>query len=214
MKIFTRRGLAVQLFSGPRRGGPGCQQQVEQDESDGLFDRSVLRDGRDWIGGLVRFVHGGSGLSVACFHVPIWRSAPVPGRRNGRIEDGVQHFRRLPPFGTLNAFDPVTGTTKWSVAFGSMFGLPESLGSINLGGPLATAGGLVFIGASLDPSIRAFATQSGKELWRGVLPHSARSTPMTFLASNGKQYIVIAASGHGIGGMKVGDALVAFAFPD
>ena len=83
----------------------------------------------------------------------------------------------LPPFGTLNAFDPATGAKKWSVPFGSMFGLPESLGSINLGGPLTTAGGLTFIGASLDPAIRAFSTQSGKELWRGTLPHGARSLP-------------------------------------
>ena len=120
----------------------------------------------------------------------------------------------LPPFGTLNAFDPATGAKKWSVPFGSMFGLPESLGSINLGGPLTTAGGLTFIGASLDPAIRAFSTQSGKELWRGTLPNGARSTPMTFRAANGKQYVIIAASGHGIEGMKVGDALVAFALPD
>ena len=88
------------------------------------------------------------------------------------------------------------------------FGLHQSRG------PLTTAGGLTFIGASLDPAIRAFSTQSGKELWRGALPYGARSTPMTFRAANGKQYVVIAASGHGIEGMKVGDALVAFALPD
>jgi len=56
----------------------------------------------------------------------------------------------------------------------------EERGSINLGGPLATAGGLVFIGASLDPAIRAFDATSGAELWLGALPASARSVPMTF----------------------------------
>ena len=120
----------------------------------------------------------------------------------------------LPPFGTLNAFDPVTGAQKWSVPFGSMFGMPESLGSINLGGPLTTASGLTFIGAAFDPLIRAFSTETGKELWRAPLPTSARSTPMTFRAANGKQYVIIAASGHGMEGTKVGDALVAFALPD
>jgi quinoprotein glucose dehydrogenase len=86
-------------------------------------------------------------------------------------------------------------------------------GSINLGGPLATAGGLLFIGASLDPAIRAFDLDSGAELWKGVLPASARSTPMTFEAPSGKQYVIIAAGGHDPKFGKLDNALVAFTLP-
>ena len=67
---------------------------------------------------------------------------------------------------------------------------------------------------TLDPSIRAYDTATGKELWKGVLPTSARATPMTYQAPNGKQYLVISAGGHGIPGMApLGDYLVAFALP-
>jgi quinoprotein glucose dehydrogenase len=75
-----------------------------------------------------------------------------------------------------------------------------------------TAGGLAFIGGTLDPAIRAFDISTGQELWKGDLPTSARSTPMTFLGPNGKQYVLISAGGHGIdGGPALGDHLVAFA---
>jgi glucose dehydrogenase len=75
-----------------------------------------------------------------------------------------------------------------------------------------TAGGLAFIAGTLDPAIRAFDTSTGKELWKGDLPTSARSTPMTFLGPDGKQYVVVSAGGHGIdGGQPLGDYLVAFA---
>jgi glucose dehydrogenase len=62
--------------------------------------------------------------------------------------------------------------------------------------------------------LRAFDVESGSELWRGQLPASAKSTPMTFRAANGKQYVVIAAGGHPKMGTKTGDYLIAFALPD
>jgi quinoprotein glucose dehydrogenase len=83
-------------------------------------------------------------------------------------------------------------------------------GSINLGGPIATAGGLVFTAAALDPHLRAFDTDSGRELWSVELPASAQATPMTYEAG-GKQYVVICAGGHGKMKSKMGDAVVAFA---
>jgi quinoprotein glucose dehydrogenase len=90
--------------------------------------------------------------------------------------------------------------------------LPE-WGSLNLGGPLATGGGLVFIGATFDAAIRAFDLASGRELWRGELPASAKATPMTFQAPSGKQYVVIAAGGHNPQFGKLDNAIVAFALP-
>ena len=83
-------------------------------------------------------------------------------------------------------------------------------GSINLGGPLATAGGLVFIGASLDPAIRAFDAATGALLWKGALPASARSVPMSFEGPSGKQYLVIAAGGHDPALGPLDNAVVAF----
>lgn len=114
-----------------------------------------------------------------------------------------------PPWGVLNAVDADTGAVKWTVPTGQFGPVP---GSIALGGPIATAGGVVFMAGTLDPSIRAYDSATGKELWKGDLPTSARSTPMTYLGPDGKQYVVIAAGGHGIPGMgPLGDHLVAFA---
>ncbi len=88
------------------------------------------------------------------------------------------------------------------------------LGSIALGGPIATAGGLIFMGGTLDAAIRAFDSATGRELWKGELPTSARSTPMTFRGPDGKQYIAIAAGGHGVAeAAPLGDSLVAFTLP-
>ena len=94
-----------------------------------------------------------------------------------------------------------------NVPLGTMGGFP---GSPNLGGPIVTAGGIVFIGATLDRAIRAFDVETGRELWKADLPAGARATPMTYEAG-GRQFVVIAAGGGGPFG--AGDAIVAFALP-
>ena len=88
-------------------------------------------------------------------------------------------------------------------------------GSPSLGGPIVTAGGLVFIAGTVDPHLRAFDVETGKELWNAELPASGHATPMTYrLSATGKQYVVIAAGGHAkVREEKQGDALVAFALP-
>jgi quinoprotein glucose dehydrogenase len=122
-----------------------------------------------------------------------------------------------PPFGTLNAIDSDTAEFRWSVPLGQIPSLggapsaPPAWGSVSLGGPIVTAGGLVFVAGTLDPAIRAFDVRTGRELWKADLPTSARSMPMTFRAANGKQYVVISAGGHGIpGGPPLGDYVIAF----
>jgi quinoprotein glucose dehydrogenase len=121
-----------------------------------------------------------------------------------------------PPFGALVAVSLATGTIVWDVPLGTMptpTGAPPApadWGSPNLGGPIVTAGGLVFIGATLDRAIRAFDVETGRELWIAPLPAGARATPMTYEAG-GRQFVVIAAGGGGPFG--AGDAIVAFALP-
>ncbi len=122
-----------------------------------------------------------------------------------------------PPWGTLVAVDMVSGQVRWEVPLGTMPELahiPESTkwGSINLGGSIVTAGGLIFIGAARDSFLRAFNVENGEELWKGELPAGGQATPMTYEAG-GRQYVVIAAGGHGRLPTKRGDHLVAFALP-
>jgi len=124
-----------------------------------------------------------------------------------------------PPWGELVAVRAATGEVAWRVPLGQLSWAekyPDAAkwGSIALGGPIVTAGGLVFAAGTLDAAIYAFDVATGKQLWKGKLPTSARSTPMTYRARDGRQYVVIAAGGHGIPeGLPLGDHLVAFALP-
>lgn len=124
-----------------------------------------------------------------------------------------------PPWGTLAAVDLASGTVRWEVPLGTIPGMsanPQaaSWGSPNFGGAVTTAGGLVFIAAALDPRIRAFDVETGKELWSAVLPAGGQATPMTFqLGPDRKQFVVIAAGGHATMRAQMGDSVVAFALP-
>ncbi|MGH9175524.1 MAG: PQQ-binding-like beta-propeller repeat protein, partial [Vicinamibacterales bacterium] len=122
-----------------------------------------------------------------------------------------------PPFGTLVAIDLRTGSRLWDVPLGSVTGImnaelaatvrPE-WGSPNLGGPIVTAGGVVFIGAALDRRLHAYDIETGHELWTGVLPESGKATPMSYQLASGTQFVAIAAGGGGAWG--AGDHVVAF----
>src|SRR5579863_6331182 len=116
-----------------------------------------------------------------------------------------------PPWGTVAAVDLFTGKKIWDVPLGSY--LPGSTtGSVNLCGPMATAGGLVFTAAAMDGFLRAFDIDSGKEVWKVELPAGGQATPMTY-SVKGKQYVVISAGGHGKLGTKQGDYVMAFSLP-
>ncbi len=103
-----------------------------------------------------------------------------------------------PPWGHLTAINAKTGDIVWQSTLGITEELPaekQRTGRINMGGSIATAGGLVFIGATNDNRFRAFDSKTGKELWVTKLDYSALSTPMTFRGKNGKQYVAISAAG-------------------
>ncbi len=125
-----------------------------------------------------------------------------------------------PPFGSLLAVSLRTRSVLWSVPLGTSEGLdqigirlpPDIAGTINLGGPITTAGGLVFIGAALDRYFRAFDLSNGRELWKAVLPAGGKATPMTYMGADGRQYVVIAAGGDGKA-WGWSDEVVAFALP-
>ncbi|HLY60268.1 MAG TPA: pyrroloquinoline quinone-dependent dehydrogenase [Terriglobia bacterium] len=122
-----------------------------------------------------------------------------------------------PPWGTLTAVDMMEGKIRWQVPLGSFApdkpGVPA--GTLSLGGPIVTAGGLIFIAGTVDPFLRAFDVETGKELWKAQLPASGHATPITYQVSpNGKQFVVIAAGGHSkITEEPQSDALVAYTLP-
>ena len=124
-----------------------------------------------------------------------------------------------PPWGRLTAIDMTSGTIRWQIPFGRMplfAGLrsPASWGAPNLGGPILTAGGLVFIGASLDSRFRAYNVDTGDLLYEAPLPAPAVATPMTYeFGPEKRQYVVIAAGGHASLKTVLGDAIIAFALP-
>jgi quinoprotein glucose dehydrogenase len=123
-----------------------------------------------------------------------------------------------PPWGTLTAVDMAKGTIRWQVPLGSIAPKEAMVpaGAPSLGGPIVTAGGLVFIaGTVIDPAIRAFDVETGKEIWKFDLPTSGAATPMTYqLRPGGKQFIVVAAGGHSkVAEEKQSDEIVAFTLP-
>jgi quinoprotein glucose dehydrogenase len=116
-----------------------------------------------------------------------------------------------PPWGLLTAVDMVRGTIRWQIPLGDTPYVHLNLGMPGLGGPIVTAGGLVFIAASLDDRLRAFDTDSGKLLWEVKLPAGGQATPMTY-AIGGRQFLVIAAGGYKQDSTR-GDYLIAYALP-
>ena len=123
-----------------------------------------------------------------------------------------------PPWGVIAGVDVARGEIVWRRPFGTTRdlapgGLALKLGTPNFGGPVITKGGLIFIGAAMDDYLRALDVETGKELWKGRLPAGGQATPMTYVW-DGRQYVVIAAGGHGKSGTRIGDHVVAFALPE
>jgi quinoprotein glucose dehydrogenase len=161
---------------------------------------------------------------------------PEPGAKGSGTEAGIQPQYGVPygvtlnPFlsplglpckqpawGYISAIDLKTNEIVWKKRIGTVrdsspLPLPFKMGMPMLGGPIVTAGGVVFIGATADNYLRAFDVNNGKELWQARLPAGGQATPMSY-SIDGRQYVVIAAGGHGSFGTKLGDYVMAYVLP-
>ncbi len=122
-----------------------------------------------------------------------------------------------PPWGKLTAIDLASRKVLWQVPFGTTkdhapLGLAVP-GAPNIAGKVVTAGGVIFIAASIDNYLRAYDAKTGKELWRGRLPAGGQAAPISYVSKTGRQYVVVAAGGHQILKTKIGDYLIAYALP-
>lgn len=121
-----------------------------------------------------------------------------------------------PPWGIIAGVDLATGELVWRRTLGTTEDLSPApgieLGTPSSGGPIITAGGLIFIGATMDYYLRALDVETGRELWRGRLPAGPQATPMTY-QYQGRQFVVIFAGGNARMGTQLGDSLMAFALP-
>ncbi|MBM3883568.1 MAG: pyrrolo-quinoline quinone [Verrucomicrobia bacterium] len=154
------------------------------------------------------------------------RPLPPPGPEPERPRYGSNGYPKFydhegypankPPWGTLNCIDLNTGKLVWKVPLGEYPELTAEgmrlTGTENYGGPIVTAGGLVFCSGTRDHKLRAFDKDTGAELWSAKLPYVGNVPPTTYFA-RGRQYVVIAATGGNKLGTPYGDAWVAFALP-
>ena len=125
---------------------------------------------------------------------------------------------QAPPWGYVAAADLATGEIVWRHRNGTVrdlspLPLPFEMGVPAIGGPIVTAGGVAFHSGTLDYYVRAFDVTTGAELWRDRLPAGGQATPMTYEGSDGRQYVVVVAGGHGSTGTKPGDSIIAYALP-
>ena len=140
----------------------------------------------------------------------------VPG--GGRFKDEASNmYCQQPPWGLLTAVNVNTGEFAWRVPLGLTESLPpekQRTGRPGNGGTIATAGGLVFVGATDDARFRAFDAKTGEEVWTYKLGGAAQATPSTYLGKDGRQYVVITATGGGFFGAPLtDDSVMAFALP-
>jgi quinoprotein glucose dehydrogenase len=143
----------------------------------------------------------------------------VPGGGRFAVSSmGINMMCQQPPWGQLTAVDVNTGELAWRVPLGITDVLPpdkQKTGRPGNGGTIATAGGLVLVGATDDARFRAFDAKTGKEVWTYKLGGAANATPSTYLGKDGRQYVVITSTGGGFFGAPLSDdSIMAFALPD
>lgn len=201
LRGLRHRLTDAQVTDQVRQGRNGMPAHPQMSETDlkSLLDYLMLRDRPQQPEGLKT-------------ERPSYNSTGYP-----KFYDHEGYPANKPPWGTLNCLDLNTGKLVWKVPLGEYPELTAQglgvTGTENYGGAIVTAGGLVFCAGTRDHKIRAFDKDSGRELWSSRLPYVGNAPPASY-SVNGKQYIVIAATGANKLGTPYGDAYVAFALPD
>jgi quinoprotein glucose dehydrogenase len=205
---YTPPGLTGYMVTFPSTLGGGNWNGVAYDPTQGLIFTNVMN-----IGQVARMVPG-KDRSGATTYV---RSTPWGGAVGRFWNPETKIPCSMPPFGELVAVNVNTGDIAWKVPFGIVEELRAkgfaNTGALNIGGPIATAAGLLFVGATNDGYFRAFDSRTGKQLWETRLEASAHSVPMTYMGKDGRQYVAVAAGGGSFLGSPPGTKIVAFALP-
>jgi glucose dehydrogenase len=196
------------------------------DGENALLFPSTLGGG-NWGGVTIDPVHGR--LFVNVMHIGQWGHMEKKGDEWIRTSSYGPYARfwdretripcQNPPFGEMIAIDLATGDIAWRSVLGRIEALEavgvHNTGTLNLGGSVATAGGVLFIAATNDQRFRAFDTVSGKLLWEEKLEANGHSSPITYMGRDGRQYVALmAGGGGGFFGGPAGNSLVAYALPD
>jgi len=206
---YTPPDVEGTMLTFPSTLGGGNWSGFSYDPTLGLAFTSVMN-----IGQVAKMVQGTSRGST----VPTWVRRSPWGGAVGRFWNPET---KIPcsagPFGELVAVDVNKGEVAWKVPIGFFQALKDKgfdkTGTLNIGGSIATAGGVIFIGATIDCRFRAFESKTGRQLWETELPACAHTTPMTFLGKDGRQYVVVAAGGGSFLGAAPGSNILAFALP-
>jgi len=206
---FTPPGVEGTMLTFPSTVGGGNWNGFSYDPTLGLAFTSVMN-----IGQVAKMVQGtGRGGGP-----PTWvRRSPWGGAVGRFWNPDTRIPCSAPPFGELVAVDVSRGEIAWKVPLGFVESLKAkgfaNTGTLNIGGSIATASGLIFIGATIDCRFRAFESRTGKQLWETELPACAHTVPMTFLGKDQRQYVVVAAGGGSYLGAPPGSKIQAFVLP-
>jgi quinoprotein glucose dehydrogenase len=206
---FTPPGTEGTMLTFPSTLGGGNWNGIAYDPTLGLAFTNVMN-----LGQVARMKLGTNRGSTETTYI---RTTPWGGvvGRFWNPEDKIPCS--APPFGELVAVDVNKGEIAWHVPIGFVEELKAkgiaNTGALNIGGPMVTASGLLFVGATTDKRFRAFDSRTGKQLWETELEASAHSVPMTFMGKDGRQYIVVAAGGGSYLASPHGTKIVAFALP-
>lgn len=208
--LFTPPGTEGTMVMFPGTLGGGNWSGLSFDASKGVLFANVMN-----VGQVARMERR---PTVAAGELPYRRTTPW-GRPIGRFWNPETKVPcSAPPFGELVAVDASRGTILWRVPLGLFDDLKsrgfDKTGAPNIGGTIATAGGLVFVGGTIDSRFRAFDSETGAVLWEAKLDASAHATPMTFAGADGRQFVVVAAGGDGLLQSPKGTKIVAFALPE
>lgn len=206
---YTPPGVEGTMVTFPSTVGGGNWNGLSYDPTLGLVFTSVMNLGQ--VAKMVQGTARGGGPAT-------WVRRSPWGGTVGRFWNPETKIPcSAPPFGELVAVNVNTGDVAWKVPLGVVESLKAKgfdTGTLNIGGSIATAGGVVFVGATIDCRFRAFESKTGKQLWETQLDACAHTVPMTFLGKDKRQYVVVAAGGGSYLGAAPGSKIVAFALPE